>query len=295
MFCSLPQMENSKSLDIAEFVFRAAPIFPLDAIKFVLSEIIEPKNIWLWVEGSKVKAICWYIDSFDNYSDSAEIEIFIPPEYIDLYPLVLSKLWSNLPPITRSNIEIPLRLQHPIEERVLKEYGFSHAFNLFAMHRDTPFEISTSPVNPKSESRFSWSVLTDERMTAYRETVRECFEGIPGMSLADPNTFAEMQKGFQNKPMLLMDEENQIAGFYRIHLHGSGIGEVSLIGRNIHYKGKGVGSILLHNALAGLTQLGARCYSLEVAAMNEKAIDLYKRYGFRMDHKIQFWRTPVNA
>ena len=53
------------------------------------------------------------------------------------------------------------------------------------------------------------------------------------------------------------------------------------IGVTPHHRGRGVGAALILTAVAGLQHVGATRVALEVTAVNETAVRLYRRLGFR--------------
>jgi len=61
----------------------------------------------------------------------------------------------------------------------------------------------------------------------------------------------------------------------------SGMGAVQNLGIVPGHRGRGLGTALLHSALAGFGQAGLTKAFLEVTAQNDGAIKLYRRLGFR--------------
>ncbi len=49
-----------------------------------------------------------------------------------------------------------------------------------------------------------------------------------------------------------------------------------------HYQGNGIGKLLLNTSIADLKRKGFVNYSLEVLKTNQKAIDLYRKFGFEV-------------
>ena len=60
-----------------------------------------------------------------------------------------------------------------------------------------------------------------------------------------------------------------------------GVGAIQNLGIVARYRGHGLGGLLLQKAMQGFFQAGLRRVSLEVTAQNERAVQLYRRLGFR--------------
>ena len=71
--------------------------------------------------------------------------------------------------------------------------------------------------------------------------------------------------------------------------HGA-TGELRIVGRLPAYRGRGLGPRLVAEGLRLLAEAGAGDVDLQVEADNERALDLYRRFGFEV-----VARTPVFA
>jgi ribosomal protein S18 acetylase RimI-like enzyme len=60
-----------------------------------------------------------------------------------------------------------------------------------------------------------------------------------------------------------------------------GEGAIQNVGVTPGHRGRGLGTILLWSALAGMRSCGVQRVSLEVTAINAGALELYRRLGFR--------------
>jgi ribosomal protein S18 acetylase RimI-like enzyme len=75
----------------------------------------------------------------------------------------------------------------------------------------------------------------------------------------------------------------------------SGLGAIQNVGVLPAYRGMGVGSALLLQALRGFQRMGLRRAILEVTAENERAIQLYWRLGFRRTKTIYKAVSPFSG
>jgi ribosomal-protein-alanine N-acetyltransferase len=81
---------------------------------------------------------------------------------------------------------------------------------------------------------------------------------------------------------LVLKDEGKIIGYL-----GSTVEEMSEIQNfciDESYQGKGYGKMLLEAALEEMISYGSKSVYLEVNEINQKAINLYKKYGFEIDH-----------
>ena len=60
------------------------------------------------------------------------------------------------------------------------------------------------------------------------------------------------------------------------------VGSIQNIGIIPSLRGNGLGSAIVHHALAGFAKVGVRFVTLEVTANNSRAYQLYERLGFRI-------------
>ena len=60
------------------------------------------------------------------------------------------------------------------------------------------------------------------------------------------------------------------------------VGSIQNIGVVAEYRGKGLGTAIVHRCLSGFATVGVRFVTLEVTANNSRAYRLYERLGFRI-------------
>ncbi len=83
-------------------------------------------------------------------------------------------------------------------------------------------------------------------------------------------------------PFVLTDGEN-ILGYYSIW-EMFGYMTIATIAVNPQYQGKGYGNIIMEDIIERSKKLGKKSIDLEVRVSNQKAINLYKKYGFTFSH-----------
>jgi ribosomal protein S18 acetylase RimI-like enzyme len=135
---------------------------------------------------------------------------------------------------------------------------------------------------------WSWAALDGARADAAHAALAEIFRDAHGTSLMPVDDFRRaVVSGAAAWRVLL--EGDRIAGLVRTRLEGTR-GEVRILGRMPADRGRGLGPRLLAEALRVLREGGAGDFELSVETANERALDLYRRFGFEV-----VTRTPVFA
>ena len=175
-------------------------------------------------------------------------------------------------------------------EQALRDAGFAHAYDTFAMHR-----AGSSPAPASLEALpagWSWAALDASRVDEAHAALLEIFRDAPSTNTPPLEEFREAVVSGVARWSVLLDG-GRLAGLVRIALHGEGSairGEVRTLGRAPSYRGRGLGPRLLAEGLRLLREGGAGDIDLMVEADNERALDLYRRFAFEV-----VARTPVFA
>ncbi|EEB73917.1 ribosomal protein S18-alanine N-acetyltransferase [Thermococcus sp. AM4] len=92
----------------------------------------------------------------------------------------------------------------------------------------------------------------------------------------------------ENNPetFLVAEYNGKVIGYVMAYLRPDLEGHIMSIAVDKRYRGNGIGSALLTEAIDRLIARGARYIGLEVRVSNEKAIKLYERFGFRKVKRI---------
>lgn len=79
---------------------------------------------------------------------------------------------------------------------------------------------------------------------------------------------------------VLEEKGGRIIGAYGLYPLGKATCELRKMYLNRSYRGRGLGKLLLEEALSKAKQLGFKTMTLETASVLKEAIGLYKSYGF---------------
>lgn len=132
--------------------------------------------------------------------------------------------------------------------------------------------------------------MTTTRATAEGYAVREATRAdllevfrIEKRSFPQPWPFAAFEQFLGRPGFLVAEATGEVVGYVvadTVPNHGRDLGHVKDIAVAPEHRGNGVGSTLLARALAALEASGVVSTKLEVRASNERAIELYRRFGF---------------
>ncbi|WP_297499116.1 ribosomal protein S18-alanine N-acetyltransferase [Thermococcus sp.] len=92
----------------------------------------------------------------------------------------------------------------------------------------------------------------------------------------------------ENNPdtFLVAEYNGKAIGYVMAYLRPDWEGHIMSIAVDKDYRGNGIGSALLTEAIERLIKKGARYIGLEVRVSNEGAIRLYERFGFKKVKRI---------
>lgn len=147
-----------------------------------------------------------------------------------------------------------------------------------------------SPV-PELPSGFSWVPWDESLLALHAETLFACFhdetDSILFPSLGDRTgcfnlmTATCRRPGFVPEATWLLASSTGPCGTVQGIRESSGLGAIQNLGIAAPYRGQGLGSALLLQALHGFRRTGLGRAFLEVTAHNDGAVRLYYRLGFR--------------
>jgi putative acetyltransferase len=113
------------------------------------------------------------------------------------------------------------------------------------------------------------------------EVLREYkLEPDPESTDADLKNIEESYSGRAGSFYVLEDERGAIIGAYGLYPLSRAACELRKMYLQKSFRGKGLGKMLLEDALARARRMGFEKMTLETASVLVEAIGLYKRYGF---------------
>lgn len=166
---------------------------------------------------------------------------------------------------------------------ILHHHGFDLERELRQLRCDLPNEPPPDP--PDGYELRTFRVGIDEAL--WLHVNNRAFDGHPenGAWTAEILADRQRQPWFDPDGFLMLWRDDHLAGFCWTKVHDDGVGEIYVIAVNPLDQRRGLGRLL---ALAGLDYLAGRqsCTTgmLYVDAANDRALALYEKLGFWMDH-----------
>lgn len=243
----------------------------------------EMNSLFLLYDENKLVS---FISMFMPRSYEAEITAYTLPQYRrrGYFKRLLSEATGELKKYNVKDILFVCEDQSQSGKEAIKRLGADYDFTEYFMRYDTSetsfdsgCEYKTHIYNPDISDLES---LCQISMLVYDESYEEA-ESMIKSSLTSSNRKAYaavlgdrlIGKGF--------------AGFEN--------GEVSINGLGIlpEFQGKGYGKELLHMIMRDLLDNGHENITLEVDSKNNRAFELYKKSGFRVEIAIDYYRKTI--
>lgn len=235
--------------------------------------------------GAPLRGAATLVDTCHNLDDAAELTLFANDTDAAATLLTWGEALARRGP--RSALEIPRWPRFGPTPALLAAAGYAPAYTLFTMRRPGGAAPATRPL----PAGFSWEDLSNATMDSYYQTVRLAFAEVPGAFIPDAALFAARAMAFPIRPRALLCG-GQVAGYLRVERDGDA-GHIASLGRHPDYRGAGLGEHLIEEALRLLAGVGTLV--LEVAARNERALALYRRYGFRESASLEVWMKRLSS
>ena len=247
-----------------------------------------PEGVVVLEHAGEVALVGGLVDTVQSSFDCGVAEILGWRRAVRLEPLA-ERLFADVETWARSGprVGIETPLGEPLRALVpmLERRGYAHAFDMYVM--ETPAQ-PPPPSLPLPGAGWRWEDATLERAADHHAAVEAAFVGTPGSYTVDFEEFcANVAK--QSPPTRLLLCGDRVAGFARVVMIGS-VGCVGLVGRHPDFRGRGLGPLLLTEAMQTLGRLGAERFLLDVSAANSGALDLYLRFGFEVVERQPFYR-----
>ncbi len=169
----------------------------------------------------------------------------------------------------------------------------------FRMERTVPSAALPVPALPPG---YVWLAWHDVWLETHAEVKYLSFRGeidarvFP--SLADRDGCRQVMRAITQRPTFcpaatwLVATPDGFCGTIQGICEPRGVGSIQNLGVLPEYRGQGIGSALLCQAIEGFRRCGMRRVRLEVTAENHRAIALYRRFGFRL-YKTLYRDRPL--
>ncbi len=179
------------------------------------------------------------------------------------------------------------------EESILSRAGFRFLAELIYMQRDAASLFSTGSPLP----RLSWVTYSEERHALFAETVAATYEdsldcpGLAGLRTIEDVMASHRAAGeFDARRWFLATDGDVPAGVLLLNrVPGRDALDVVYMGLVAHYRKRGLGREVLHQAVKTARDHGFEQITLAVDAANTPALRLYRGCGFVETMRRRAW------
>ncbi len=270
-------------------------------IRRLLSELAPREGVIELRVAGRTAFVAAVVDRCDNLNDAAMLEVLGWDDEAPLAPLLAAAI-----PIARDvaraagrgavSLSLPARLvgalgaERPPDAADAPSSAWRDADGSYVLERDlAPFPSPALPPGAR------WVDLSADRLASHHACLRAAFVDDPHMMIPDYETFAAAALR-ADPPVRLLVAGGEEVGFARVTLEEGGrLGYVATIGRAPTWRGRGLGAVVLAEALRVLAARRVERFRLGVTATNAAAIALYRRTGFEVVEAWRGWLHPVDA
>lgn len=292
--------DPTRNRELANFIETASQDqMPFNQTMWVLENVIaSPKDVCdLWV-GNERMAVGLLASLANETEHKFELTLMPLSDKPILTSRVLEWVQSRLNGRPWNQIEVPLWKGCLVNVPILKSHGFSPHHKIYemeAMKENISASTSKHPLKA-NPAGWHWQPISEPYMKKTHQTARLAFEGIPGAFVPDFTNFRRLQQSHSPPTHILIDDQDDVAGFVRVKEVRSAVAEISVLGRHPKHRGKGLGELLLNQAITLIQPLRSDYILLEVASTNTEAMQLYSYFGFGVSSEIEvFAKTNTPA
>ncbi|MBW2525862.1 MAG: GNAT family N-acetyltransferase [Deltaproteobacteria bacterium] len=174
----------------------------------------------------------------------------------------------------------------------LRAEGFEWVYDNYTMVLESI--ATTSLVQTPTPPDLRWTELGHDLAASAYECYAAGFAEVSGAQIPSLDTFRATVLTAEIKPRILL-EGSRVVAIARVVLldAAAGRGEIRSIARHPSARGRGLGKLLLAEALRTLIGSGATEACLEVASDNAAAIGLYEQSGFETRETTAVYRSRL--
>jgi len=283
---------------VVAFCAAHGQVHDLTLVRALLLDLSsDPVGVTVLEDGGGIALVASVVDRIRNGADAANLEtlgVRTPPAASEFIRLVVEPAIVFARAGERSALQVPLPASLADAggfDEALRAAGFAHAYDCFEMRRppSAPPPAPPAPLPPG----WSWVDVDAARVDAAHAALLEMFRHAPSTSAKPLADFRKAVVSGVARWRALLDGD-RIAGLVRTSSDGTR-GKVRVLGRVPAYRGQGLGPRLMTEALRLLDAAGAADVELDLEAANNRALDLYRNFGFEVVTRTPVFMLPLRG
>lgn len=273
---------------------QVAPFYNYSLIKRFLIDLVSSEDLVFDIFCNQERvAIAALLDRTKNGANTANLEIVGLKAVTDINELftMLLNLSKESVPAYRNAVDISYYESFPIPPSLFAACGFEPSYTIYDMEM-------TQPILSKkqAEQPLAFSKLIEDDFEEYHAVVLSTFKNNEDANISP---LEEMRAHLLKStiPPTVLRNHQRIIGFLDLKIdEGSPtIGEINTIGVLPEYRSKGLGKLLIEEAIRQLNDHGVKSFRLSVSANNENALQLYQQVGFVVKEKSSVYRWKKHS
>lgn len=266
----------------------ARPLVLADFVPRALGSLCRGDDArWAVVDGDDVRLVGLVLDTCDSRDDVAELlpvggDLAIGPTAIDALLDHAERAAAAGP---RANLDVVVPPTAAAWRAPLAHRGYTVAYATIPMQR---------PPDPVAEDvGYAWEPVGPDTVRALWALVGVTFADLPGAMMAPLEEFVVATLAGR-PPSELLRVDGQIAAWVRVAETPDGA-EIRSLGVHPTFQGRGLGGVALRRAIRLALAMTPAAITLEVAAINTRALRLYEGHGFVAGLGTEVWRRGLRG
>lgn len=226
-----------------------------------------------------------YLGFFHFNTDEAEITVLVDPAWRQMgcFNTLLARAMELYNALELKKLLFCCPAQNPVTEKILKRRQAKLRLSEYDLHWDQTTQL-TKPLNPSYQKRLASFADLDQLV----QLDALCLGGE--QDKIHYHFTANLRES--NRQTWMLYDQVHFVG--KIHLHFQ---EDAVFIHNIcirpEYQGQGYGFYFLSEILCDLASQGYTQIKMEVEALNDRAISLYLKLGFKISAHYEFWEKET--
>jgi len=204
----------------------------------------------------------------------------------DAFKILLEKGIEESIKVNTKTMKIGVRSNKKYLLPIVEESGFKAVYEAVTLRLKTRDDLHRTEIDDK----ITFENLSEENKMDFKDVHNGGFLHTPNGAILTGQQIDEMLQNIDEKLYIIKIcyMNNEPVGIYELKLKGQ-VGWIEAIAVSPKCQGKGLGKLLLKEAVDNLLECGAEEIKLIVISSNERAYKLYLKYGFDVEKIMSQW------